>query len=209
MRRPEVSVRNRARSCSSVIPSMLKNSPLRGVIFDRDGVLIDDMHFTVRPNEIRWTPGAIELIRKLNVLGVRTMMATNQSGVARGYFTELQVRQFHEVMQQQLRAHGARIDAIEYCPHHPSEGRGVYLRDCDCRKPKAGMLKKLMREQGVAEAATLMIGDREVDMGAARAAGIEGMLFNGGSLIDAFASAGYNGRLPTLEVKLLGSEAPL
>jgi D-glycero-D-manno-heptose 1,7-bisphosphate phosphatase len=182
---------------------MPEPSPLRGVIFDRDGVLIEDAHFTVRHEDIRWTPGAIDLIRRLNGCGVRTLMATNQSGVARGYFTELQVRGFHEVMQQQLRARGAHIDSIEYCPHHPTEGHGAYRQECTCRKPKAGMLEKLMADHGLTAETTLMIGDRDVDMGAARAAGIAGLLFKGGNLLDAFVSAGYNHGLPLVGGELL------
>jgi D-glycero-D-manno-heptose 1,7-bisphosphate phosphatase len=165
---------------------------LQGVIFDRDGVLIEDLHFTVRPEDIRWIPGAIDLIRMLNKRGVRTMVATNQSGVARGYFTEQQVRSFHEVMQQQLSEHGAHIDAIEYCPHHPTEGSAIYQKHCECRKPKAGMLNKLMDTYKLTPAATLMIGDRDVDMHAARQAGVVGFLYEGGNLMDAYLRAGYN-----------------
>ncbi len=171
---------------------------MQGVIFDRDGVLIEDVHFTARREDIRWIPGAIELIRLLNSVGVWTMMATNQSGVARGYFTEVQVEEFHRAMQQLLAARGAHIDSIEYCPHHPSEGQGIYLLDCSCRKPKAGMLEKLMSSHGLTCSTTVMIGDRDVDMGAARAAGVEGLLFTNGNLMDSFVQAGYAARLPSV-----------
>ncbi len=148
------------------------------------------------PHDIRWTPGAVELIRTLNASCVRVLVATNQSGVARGFFNEQQLLVFHEVMREQLSTMGAQIDGIEYCPHHPTEGLGHYRVDCACRKPKGGMLEKLMLTHGLSTAATLMIGDREVDMAAARAAQVEGLLFAGGNLMDAFMAAGYGQRLP-------------
>lgn len=167
-----------------------------GVIFDRDGVLIEDLHYMVDSADIRWTPGAIDLIRLLNARGVKVLVASNQSGIARGYFSETQVAHFHAEMKRQLSKHQAWIDAIAYCPHHPDAGDGAYTMDCECRKPKPGMLLKLMQDQGLAPSTLLMVGDRDVDMDAAANAGIEGLRFQSGNLQETMALAGHLSRLP-------------
>ncbi len=157
--------------------------PLEGIIFDRDGVLIFDMHHLSSPDQIRWVPGALDLIRLLNQNSVKVMVATNQSGVARGYFSENNVKEIHEVIQKILKGKGLWIDAIEYCPHHPTEGCSPYTISCECRKPNPGMLIKLLKRCNLNPHRTLMVGDRETDMQAAVNAGIEGFLFKGANLL--------------------------
>lgn len=142
-------------------------------------------------------PGAWQLLELLNQRGVNALVASNQSGIARGMFGPADVDAFHDEMQRQLAEQGLRLDGIAYCPHHPEAGNGPWTIDCDCRKPKPGMLQRLMAEHGADPANTLMIGDRDVDMGAAANAGVEGLLFRGGDLMATFTEAGLLSRLPT------------
>jgi len=170
--------------------------PLLAVIFDRDGVLIRDCHFPIKAADVNWMPGALQLLALLKRHGVKALVASNQSGVARGLFGPGDVDAFHCEMQRQLAEQSLHLDDIAYCPHHPEAGNGPWTIDCDCRKPKPGMLLRLMSAHGVAAANTLMIGDRDVDMGAAANAGVEGLLFRGGDLMAAFVESGSISRLP-------------
>lgn len=166
------------------------------VIFDRDGVLIEDRHYANNPAEIKWTPGVWKLLALLKSRGVKTFVATNQSGVARGYFGAADVERFHLAMREQLVTQGLDFNGIEYCPHHPTVGQGPWTKDCDCRKPKPGMLCKLLLENNLTPEHALMIGDRDVDMVAASNAGVAGMLFRGGDLLKAFVDEGWADWLP-------------
>jgi len=170
--------------------------PLLAVIFDRDGVLIRDCHFPIKAADINWTPGAWQLLRLLNANGVKALVASNQSGIARGLFGADDVNSFHAEMQRQLAEQGLWLDGIEYCPHHPEAGSGPWTIDCACRKPKPGMLHKLMVDHQVRPENTGMIGDRDVDMGAAANASVEGLLFRGGDLLRAVRDAGWLARIP-------------
>ena len=157
---------------------------LRGaVIFDRDGVLNEEVNYAYRPDQIRWVEGAIEAVRRVNELGLFAFVATNQSGIARGYYTENHVRDLHDWMTEQLAEHGARIDAYVYSPYHPEGTVEAYRRDTECRKPGPGMILDLLSRFPVDRSRTVMIGDRPSDVQAAEAAGIEGLLFEGGSVL--------------------------
>jgi len=158
---------------------------LRGaVIFDRDGVLNEDVAYAHRPEQIRWVEGAIEAVRTVNELGLFAFVATNQAGVAHGYYGEAEVEALHAWMSAELAKHGARIDAFVYSPYHPEGSVEAYRRDTDCRKPKPGMILDLLRRFPVDPARAVMIGDKPSDVQAAEAAGIEGLLFEGGSLLE-------------------------
>ena len=110
-------------------------------------------------------------------------VVTNQSGIARGLYTEDDVRALHQWMAAELLAQGARIDAFAYCPHFVDGDVVAYRQACECRKPAPGMLLSLMAEWPVQREASFMIGDRETDIAAATAAGIPGHLFPGGNLL--------------------------
>lgn len=155
---------------------------IRAIIFDRDGVLIHDTGFPHRPDQVIWTDGALSLLRTLKSQSVLSLVATNQSGVARGFFTLDTVLLFHEALRRDAQAAGGDLDGIELCPHLPEGSVAPFNVVCNCRKPAAGMVLRLLTRFSLAPHEVLMVGDRESDVQAAEAAGVVGYLFRGGNL---------------------------
>ena len=153
---------------------------------DRDGVLNDDHGYTHKPEQLERIDGAPVAVRLLNEAGYTVIVITNQSGVARGYYDEAAVRQFHAHMQDALRARGAHIDAFYYCPHHPEGTVKEFAVRCRCRKPAPGMLEQAAREWPIDPGRSFLIGDKDDDMAAAAAFNIRGIKFDStaDSLID-------------------------
>lgn len=158
-----------------------EGAPVRGAFLDRDGVLIVDTGYLSDPADIRWIDGAQKALARLAAHGYRLFVATNQSGVARGYFEEAAIGRVHAAMQAALPAN-ARIDDIAYCPHHPDGSVARFAVACECRKPLPGMLNRLIAQHRIDRAGSFLIGDRASDMAAAASAGIAGFLFPGGDL---------------------------
>ncbi|MBB5054192.1 D-glycero-D-manno-heptose 1,7-bisphosphate phosphatase [Afipia massiliensis] len=146
---------------------------------DRDGVInLDDAYVGTR-ERLRWMPGVADAIKQLNGAGYYVFVFTNQSGVARGFFSEDDVRTLHNWMRDELARDGARIDDFRYCPHHPDGTVPAYTRECHWRKPQSGMILDLMKHWPVDKERSFVIGDKQRDLDAGLAAGIEGYMFSG------------------------------
>ena len=139
----------------------------RAIFFDRDGVLNEEVGYLWEVEKFIWVDGAREAIKFCNDNDLLTVVVTNQSGIARGLYTEREVDKIHAFMQRSLAKIGAHIDAFYHCPHHPE-----FSGECDCRKPKPGMILKACAELGIDPAQSILFGDSKRDLDAAQAAGL-------------------------------------
>jgi D-glycero-D-manno-heptose 1,7-bisphosphate phosphatase len=150
------------------------------VFLDRDGTVIEEVGYLDRIERVALYPFAIDAIRALNRAGIPIVMVTNQSGVARGFFSRATVEEVHGHIAGLLAEGGAHIDAYYYCPHHP-DGRVAELAiRCDCRKPGRALVDRAVRELGVNPERSFAVGDRWVDVGLARTFGGRGILVRTG-----------------------------
>lgn len=151
-------------------------NPQRAIFVDRDGTLNEEVGYICSPEEFRLYDFAAESVRLINEAGWLAIVVTSQAGVARGMFTEEFLAQIHEDMKAQLERKGARVDAVYYCPHHPEIGSEIYRQNCDCRKPKPGMLYRAAEDFNLDLAECVVIGDRFRDYAMAQAVGGRGVL---------------------------------
>lgn len=139
--------------------------PKRSAVFlDRDGTINEEVGYVNHLARALIYPWSAEAIKKLNQAGIPVIAVTNQSGVARGYFTEELVRQVHRKMAQQLAAQNARLDGFYYCPHHPNATLQAYRLDCRCRKPATAMLEEAAERFGIDLEKAYVVGDSYRDM---------------------------------------------
>ena len=150
------------------------------VFLDRDGTLIEEVGYLDRPERVELYPYSGDAIRALNRAGLRIVMMTNQSGVARGFFTEAVVQTVHAHIERLLAEAGAHIDAYYYCPHHPDGKVAEYARACDCRKPARGLVDRATRELGIDPRRSFAVGDRWLDVALGREVGAAGVLVRTG-----------------------------
>lgn len=146
------------------------------VFLDRDGTINEEVGYVNHPSRLWLLPGVASAIKRLNEREIYVIVATNQSGVARGYFDEELVKVVHQKMEELLAAEGARIDRIYYCPHHPTIGPPEYRRECECRKPRIGMIKKAVAELDIDLQKSYSIGDRIKDICFGHNAGLKSIL---------------------------------
>jgi D-glycero-D-manno-heptose 1,7-bisphosphate phosphatase len=146
------------------------------VFIDRDGTLTDEVGYVNHPSRLRLLPRSGEAICRLNAVGVAAVVVTNQAGLARGYFSADVLRATHEVLVAQLKDAGAYLDGIYVCPHHPTEGAPPYRTMCECRKPKAGLLRRAADELDLDLAASTVVGDKASDLVPARTVGARAVL---------------------------------
>jgi D-glycero-D-manno-heptose 1,7-bisphosphate phosphatase len=151
-----------------------EQSPLRPAVFlDRDGTIAEEVGYLNHASRFRMFPFVAGAIHRLNEAGLPIIVVTNQSGVGRGFFPESLVQIVNEMMTQQLAAAGAKIDAIYYCPH-------VSAENCNCRKPKTGMLDRAAREHALDLQRSYVVGDRYGDIELARNARARSILVRTG-----------------------------
>jgi len=150
------------------------------VFFDRDGTLIDDVRYLDRLDQVALYPWTADALRLLRRAGFALVVITNQSGVARGLFSEAFVADVHAHLAAELARGGASIDAWFHCPHHDSAGDPAYRLDCDCRKPRPGLVTRAAASLGLDLARSVVVGDRWSDIVAGREAGCYTVFVNRG-----------------------------
>lgn len=168
-----------ARSASTTVPTptadphALHSHPSRAAAFiDRDGVINAELDYVHRVDDFHILPGVVEGLRLLRAYGYEPIVVTNQAGIGRGLYTEADYEQLTSHMKAMLAAAGAPLAAVYHCPHHPTAGVGPYRIDCDCRKPRPGMLLRAARELNLNLAHSVIVGDKQSDLEAGRAAGV-------------------------------------
>ncbi|MBK7643964.1 MAG: HAD family hydrolase [Planctomycetes bacterium] len=179
----------------------------RAVLLDRDGTLTVEGEWITRRQDLVLVPGAADALARLAAAGWKLVLVTNQSAIARGLITRADLAEIHAELQQQLGAHGARLDAIYYCPHHPTEGHGEFTRECECRKPKPGLVLQAARELGLDLGACWMVGDAARDLEAGWAAGVPGILVATGKGASEIGKLRASGRAPAAFVADLPAAA--
>lgn len=147
------------------------------VFIDRDGTMAEDVHYCSRPEDFRLFLNTAKAIRLLNEHGFKVIVITNQSGIARGYFTENTLAKIHEKMKGELAREGAWVDAIYYCPHHPND-------NCDCRKPKPKLALQAAKEHNISLKRSFVVGDLQMDIELGKALGCKSILIKGVSLVN-------------------------
>lgn len=148
----------------------------RAIFLDRDGTVSYEVGYVNHPSRYDIMPGTVEAIRKINQSEFLAIVVTNQAGVARGYFQEGLILEIHEKLRKLLSDKGAFLDAIYYCPHHPEVGDPAYRKECDCRKPKPGLLQKAQQDLQIDLTRSYIIGDSIKDVEAGHRVGMPGIL---------------------------------
>jgi D-glycero-D-manno-heptose 1,7-bisphosphate phosphatase len=169
-----------ARACAEI--PVRRRRP--AAFLDRDGVLNIDRGYTHRPEDLVWIDGATATIKRLNDAGYFVIVVTNQAGVARGFYEDRDVAEFHAHMQADLAAQGAHVDAYYHCPfHHDATIAAYRVASHPDRKPNPGMILRALADWPIERDGSFLVGDKLMDMEAAARAGIPGFLFEGGDLL--------------------------
>jgi D-glycero-D-manno-heptose 1,7-bisphosphate phosphatase len=145
----------------------------KAVFLDRDGTIIEDSGYINSPEQIKFIPGSIEAIKKLNEAGYKVVIISNQAGIARGLLSEDMLQTIDKIIHRQVLSGGGHIDASYYCPHHPEHGVHPYKQACDCRKPHPGLIKKAVRDHNIELSGSFMVGDKSSDIGTGKRAEVK------------------------------------
>jgi D-glycero-D-manno-heptose 1,7-bisphosphate phosphatase len=151
---------------------MTTSAPQRALFLDRDGVINQEVGYLYRSDDVRWVDGIFPLCRTALRLGYKLVVITNQSGIARGLYSEADFQVLMEWMRAEFLAQRAPLDAVYFCPYHPEHGVGLYRREHQDRKPGPGMLLRAARDLSLDLAQSVLVGDRCSDIAAANAAGL-------------------------------------
>lgn len=154
---------------------------MKAVFLDKDGTLIEDVPFNVNPHKIKLYPGVGEALAMLQAEGYKLIVITNQSGIALGYFDEPQIDGVIDTLAQLLQPYGVKLDGFYYCPHHTHGKIEAYTIECNCRKPKPGMIRQAALEMGIDLAKSWMVGDILNDVEAGNRAGCNTILVDNGN----------------------------
>jgi len=150
------------------------------VFIDRDGTISEEIGYVNHPERFRLLPKSGEAIKLINEMGLKAVVVTNQAGVARGYFPEWMIQKVHDKMEELLEKEGAKLDAIYYCPHHPRAGEPPYMADCECRKPRTGMIDSAVEDLNIDVKKSYMIGDKITDVEFGQRVGAKGIFVKTG-----------------------------
>jgi len=165
----------------------------KALFLDRDGVINVDHGYVCSPERTEFIDGIFDLCRAARQRGYLIVVVTNQAGIARGYYSEQDFHLYMDWMRSVFVEQGVPLDAVYYCPHHPTDGIGDYLRACDCRKPGPGMILAAQRDLGIDLKRSVLVGDKPSDLEAGYAAGVGtcisvhavSKLGSGGMMLDA------------------------
>ena len=143
------------------------------VFLDRDGVINVDHGYVSTWERFEFLPGVPDALRALQDAGYLLIVVSNQSGIGRGYYCEADVESLNQVIAQHLGSTvGVTLSGFYHCPHHPTEAEGEFRRQCDCRKPAPGMIRQAVLDHGIDLKTSLLVGDKDSDIEAGRAAGV-------------------------------------
>jgi len=148
----------------------------KAIFLDRDGVINKEVNYLHKIEDFEFTENCIEALKILQSNGYILFIITNQAGIARGYYTEEDFHILNNWMLLQLKEHGINITAVQFCPHHPKEGKGKYKIDCECRKPKTGMIMPLIEKYNIDVQNSVLIGDKISDIKAGESVNIENLV---------------------------------
>jgi D-glycero-D-manno-heptose 1,7-bisphosphate phosphatase len=156
----------------------------RVAFLDRDGILNVDKGYLYKIEDLEWVPRAKMAVELLCGLGYKVVVVTNQSGIARGYYTVADMEKLHAYMEQEIEKAGGKISHFYYCPHLPEGSVPEYAVECNCRKPKPGMILQGIKDFNADMEESFVVGDSQKDVDAAAAAGLKGFLYMGGDIAD-------------------------
>ena len=167
----------------SIVDCGYLSNKIKAVFFDRDGVLNVDKDYLHTIEDFEWIDGAKESIVFLTKNNYTVFVVTNQSGIARGFYTIDDMNKLHEYMAAEIKQAGGNIEKFYFCPHLPGGKIKEFAIECECRKPKPGLLLQALREYAIDKENSFLIGDKPRDVESAAAAGIKGYLYENGNLL--------------------------